>query len=116
MNYQNNLSNNFIPKKNYSTSNNFKNKNTSFDRKSYYNSNKKINKPPFRQGLYSYGQTLNIFQENKKRKNNNKKYYSSASNSPNVSNNKNNSKIDNSKGNLLNLNNIILSKDGHRIK
>lgn len=115
MNYQNNLSNNFIPKKNYSTSNNFKNKNASFDRKSYYNSNKKINKPPFRQGLYSYGQTLNIFQENKKRKNNNKKYYSSASNSPNVSNNKNNSKIDNSKGNLLNLNNIILSKDGHRI-
>ena len=112
MNYQNN---NFIPKKNYSTSNNFKNKNASFDRKSYYNSNKKINKPPFRQGLYSYGQTLNIFQENKKRKNNNKKYYSSASNSPNVSNNKNNSKIDNSKGNLLNLNNIILSKDGHRI-
>ena len=115
MNYQNNLSNNFIPKKNYSTSNNFKNKNASFDRKSYYNSNKKINKPPFRQGLYSYGQTLNIFQENKKRKNNNKKYYSSLSNSPNVSNNKNNSKIDNSKGNLLNLNNIILSKDGHRI-
>ena len=115
MNYQNNLSNNFIPKKNYSTSNNFKNKNASFDRKSYYNSNKKINKPPFRQGLYSYGQTLNIFQENKKRKNNNKKYYSSASNSPNVSDNKNNSKIDNSKGNLLNLNNIILSKDGHRI-
>ena len=112
MNYQNN---NYIPKKNYSTSNNFKNKNASFDRKSYYNSNKKINKPPFRQGLYSYGQTLNIFQENKKRKNNNKKYYSSASNSPNVSNNKNNSKIDNSKGNLLNLNNIILSKDGHRI-
>ena len=116
MNYQNNLSNNFIPKKNYSTSNNFKNKNASFDRKSYYNSNKKINKPPFRQGLYSYGQTLNIFQENTKRKNNNSKnYYSSASNSPNLSNNKNNSKINNSKGNLLNLNNIILSKDGHRI-
>ena len=115
MNYQNNLSNNYIPKKNYSTSNNFKNKNASFDRKSYYNLNKKINKPPFRQGLYSYGQTLNIFQENKKRKNNNKKYNSSATNSPNVSDNKNNSKIDYSKGNLLNLNNIILSKDGHRI-
>lgn len=115
MNYQNNLSNNYIPKKNYRTSNNFKNKNASFDRKSYYNLNKKINKPPFRQGLYSYGQTLNIFQENKKRKNNNKKYNSSATNSPNVSDNKNNSKIDYSKGNLLNLNNIILSKDGHRI-
>ena len=115
MNYQNNLSNNYIPKKNYSTSNNFKNRNASFDRKSYYNLNKKINKPPFRQGLYSYGQTLNIFQENKKRKNNNKKYNSSATNSPNVSDNKNNSKIDYSKGNLLNLNNIILSKDGHRI-
>ena len=116
MNYQNNLSNNFIPKKNYSTSNNFKNKNISFDRKSSNNSNKIIIKPPFRQGLYSYGQTLNIFQENTKRKNNNSKnYYSSASNSPNLSNNKNNSKINNSKGNLLNLNNIILSKDGHRI-
>lgn len=115
MNYQNNLSNNYIPKKNYSTSSNFKNKNISFDRKSYNNSNKKLIKPPFRQGLYSYGQTLNIFQENKKRTNNNKNYYSSASNSPNLSSNKNNNKINYSKGNLLNLNNIILSKDGHRI-
>ena len=51
MNYKNNLSNNFIPKKNYSTSNNFKNKNISFDRKSSNNSNKIIIKPPFRQGL-----------------------------------------------------------------
>jgi hypothetical protein len=112
MNYQNN---NYIPKKNYSTSNNFKNKNISFDRKSYNNSNKKVIKPPFRQGLYSYGQTLNIFQDNTKRKSNNKNYYSSASNSPNLSNNKNNNKMNYSKGNLLNLNNIILTKDGHRI-
>ena len=112
MNYQNN---NFIPKKNYSTSNNFKNQNISFDRKSYNNSNKKVIKPPFRQGLYSYGQTLNIFQDNTKRKSNNKNYYSSASNSPNLSNNKNNNKMNYSKGNLLNLNNIILTKDGHRI-
>ena len=112
MNYQNN---NFIPKKNYSTSHNFKNQNISFDRKSYNNSNKKVVKPPFRQGLYSYGQTLNIFQDNTKRKSNNKNYYSSASNSPNLSNNKNNNKMNYSKGNLLNLNNIILAKDGHRI-
>jgi len=100
---------------NYSSSNNYKNKNTSFDRNSYHNSNKIIIKPPFRQGLYSYGQTLNIFQDNKKRKSNNNNYYSSASNSPNISSNKTNSKINNSKGNLLNLNNIILSKDGHHI-
>ena len=65
-----------------------------------YNNNKKKNiiKPPFRQGLYSYSDTLNIFQKNTKTERH-RNY--------NLSNSKNKY--------INNMNNIIIFKDGNKI-
>ena len=65
-----------------------------------YNNNKKKNiiKPPFRQGLYSYSDTLNIFQNNTKTERH-RNY--------NLSNSKNKY--------INNMNNIIIFKDGNKI-
>ena len=62
------------------------------------NKNKNIKKPPFRQGLYSYSDTLNIFQNNTKTERH-RNY--------NLSNSKNKY--------INNMNNIIIFKDGNKI-